>query len=120
MHGTTEDPGPGVIWARLVPSVVATRPVTPFTRAATISDLGIAVGWELSPTGESFINCDVTLQLARPVRGEWLCLDSRIHADGAGTGFCETHLSDDDGPVGRVLQSLAATPLTLGLEASTA
>jgi acyl-coenzyme A thioesterase PaaI-like protein len=117
VHGTTEDPGPGVVWARLLPAVVADRPVTPFTRAAAISDLGIAVGWEHSPTGDTFINCDVTLQLARPVRGEWLCLDSRVHAHAAGTGFCETLLSDDDGPVGRVLQSLTVTPMTFGLEA---
>ena len=114
VRGTTEDPGPGLIWVRLRPAVVADRAVTPFTRAATISDLGIAIGWEHSPSGEGFINSDVTLQLSRPVQGPWLCLDSRIHGNSAGTGFCESILSDDHGVVGRVLQSLVETPHQLG------
>ena len=112
--GTTEAPGPGLVWVRLRPAVVTGRAVTPVTRAAAVSDLGIAVGWDHSPSGGDFINADVTLQLVRPVRGEWLLLDSRIRADRSGTGFCDTVLSDDGGVVGRVLQTTVEAPVTLG------
>ena len=31
----------------------------------SLSDVGVAVGWEPSPTGAAFINPDVTLQINR-------------------------------------------------------
>jgi hypothetical protein len=81
-----------------------------------LSDIGIAVGWEPSPSGASFINPDVTLQVNRHPIGEWVLMDSRVHAAAHGVGFCETVLSDDTGPFGRVLQTLVEAPgsLTIG------
>lgn len=114
--GSTEDPGPGVIWARVRQPVVVGHSLTPLQRVATLSDLGAAVGWEWSPSGAAFINPDVTLQLARYPQGEWVCLDSRTSADLAGIGFCETVLWDDLGTFGRVLQSQVESPHTLRFE----
>jgi hypothetical protein len=114
--GSTEDPGPGVIWARVRQPVVAGQALTPLQLVATLCDLGAAVGWEWSPTGAAFINPDVTLQLVRYPEGEWVCLDSRTYADPAGIGFCETILWDDLGRFGRVLQSQVESPHTLRIE----
>lgn len=104
--GSTEESGPGCAWFRLRVPVVDTAPVTPITRLAAISDLAAAAGWEISPNGRGVINTDVTIQLVRHPLGEWICMDSRIRASSAGTGFCDTLVFDDHGVVGRIGQSL--------------
>lgn len=115
--GTTETPGPGVIWVRLRTSVVDGEPTSAMLSMMTLADLGNAVGWEPSPTGAGFINADVTLQVNRHPLGAWVLMDSRVHSSPAGVGFCETVLSDDIGPFGRVLQTLVEAPenLTIGM-----
>jgi hypothetical protein len=115
LKGTTEDPGPGLIWARLRQPVVEGEPTSTLLSALTLSDLGIAVGWEHSPTGAAFINPDVTVQLNRYPVGEWVLLASRVHAAPHGVAFCETVLSDDAGLFGRVLQTLVEAPEELTL-----
>jgi hypothetical protein len=114
--GNTEDPGPGVVWARVRQPVVVGHPLTPLQRVATLSDLGAAVGWDWSPSGAAFINPDVTMQLKRYPIGDWVCLDSRTSADSMGIGFCETILWDDHGQFGRVLQSQVESPHSLRIE----
>jgi acyl-coenzyme A thioesterase PaaI-like protein len=113
LEGTTETSGPGRIWMRLRTPVVAGEPTSPLLSLLALSDLGIAVGWEHSATGASFINADVTVQLNRYPDGPWVLMDSRIHASTGGVGFCETVLSDDVGPFGRVLQTLVEAPDSL-------
>jgi acyl-coenzyme A thioesterase PaaI-like protein len=117
LAGTTESAGPGVIWVRLRVPVVDGEPTSGLLAAITLSDVGIAVGWEPSANGAAFINPDVTLQINRYPLGPWVLMDSRIHASPHGVGFCETVLSDDTGPFGRVLQTLVEAPesLTIGM-----
>jgi len=110
IEGNTEEPGPGLIWVRLRHPLVAGEATTPFQQAATISDLGIAVGWDHSPAGYPLINCDVTVQLSRYPIGEWLLLRSRLVRANDGVAFAETELSDDHGHIGWVLQSLVENP----------
>ena len=110
LRSTTEEPGPGLIWVRLAQPVVRGEVTSPLLMALTLSDLGIAVGWDHAPSGSGFINPDVTVQLNRYPIGEWLLFASRVHASSQGVGFCETVLSDDHGSFGRVLQSLVETP----------
>jgi hypothetical protein len=116
LQGTTETAGPGVTWARLRVPVVDGEPTSGMLSTMTLSDVGIAVGWEPSATGAAFINPDVTLQINRYPVGPWVLMDSRVHASHHGVGFCETVLSDDTGPFGRVLQTLVEAPesLTIG------
>jgi acyl-coenzyme A thioesterase PaaI-like protein len=117
LTGTTETEGPGVIWVRLRTSVVEGEPTSGLLSTIALSDVGIAVGWEPSPSGASFINTDVTLQINRYPVGPWVLMDSRVHASPSGVGFCETVLGDDHGRFGRVLQTLVEAPssLTLGM-----
>ena len=113
LQGTTETAGPGVTWVRLRTPVVGGQPTSGLLTVMALSDVGIAVGWEPSPTGAAFINPDVTLQVNRYPLGEWVLMDSRVHAAPSGVGFCETVLSDDAGPFGRVLQTLVEAPASL-------
>ena len=65
LQGTTETAGPGVTWVRLRTPVVEGEPTSGLLSIMALSDVGIAVGWEPSPTGAAFINPDVTLQVNR-------------------------------------------------------
>lgn len=122
LQGTTETAGPGVTWVRLRIPVVEGEPTSGLLSIMTLSDVGIAVGWEPSPTGAAFINPDVTLQINRYPVGPWVLMDSQVHASHHGVGFCETVLGDDAGPFGRVLQTLVEAPenLAIGIPISSA
>jgi hypothetical protein len=110
VSGSHEEPGPGSTWLRLVSQLVDDQPTSPFVRAAIVSDLAAAAGWEMSPSGDNYINPDVTLQLAREPRGPWLFIDAKaVH--GVGSAMMTALLCDDFGTVGHILQSLIEVPM---------
>lgn len=108
--GSTEESGPGLIWARLTSPLMAGFPLTPLVRAATLADLAAAVGWEHGPDDASFINPDITLQLNRHLDGPWIAIEAANQRAAGGAAFNEATLADDRGPFGRVLQSLVESP----------
>ncbi len=114
VSGSNEQSGPAIIWARLTSPIVAGEVPSPFLTVATLADLAAAAGFERGPADEAFINPDLTLQLSRPPRGEWVALDARTHRSSGRAGFNEAIVFDDDGPIGRVLQSLVESPLVPG------
>lgn len=113
VSGSTEESGPGVVWSRLrVPLMEGEEP-SPLVRTGTLADLAAAVGWE---HGEdvSFINPDITLQLGRYPRGEWVCVAARNHRSAGAVAFNEATFYDDEGPFGRVLQTLVESAAPIG------
>ena len=56
---------------------------------------------------------DLTLQLVRYPRGEWICLEAEGKATAAGIGMMETTLWDGDGRFGRVLSTTVESPVSL-------
>lgn len=106
LSGTTEEPGPGVIWVRMKVDLIQGHPNGPIELLSAVSDYGNAVGWEPSADGQPMINPDVTLQVFRYPRSEWICLQSTAHITATGVGMMETVLWDDDGPVGRSLSTM--------------
>lgn len=103
-------------WFRLVCPFVAGEENTPLVRAAIAADWTYAVpflhGLQMDPTAprleQSFttINPDTSLNLHRPMEGEWLCLDSHVHYAGLGAGTAMALLHDEQGPVGHSSQSI--------------
>jgi hypothetical protein len=57
-----------------------------------------------------FVNPDLTVHLHRHPAGEWVCVDARTSIDAAGVGMAESVLYDENGPIGRGVQSLFAAP----------
>lgn len=117
LSGSTEDPGPATVWARMKTDLVSGHALSPIQMLATVSDLGNAVGWDLSLRGEPMVNPDVTLQLFRYPVGEWVCLESNSRSTPAGVGMMETRLWDGHGQIGRVLSTTMESimPLTADL-----
>ncbi|MEM9563483.1 MAG: thioesterase family protein [Actinomycetota bacterium] len=114
--GSTEDPGPGVVWTRLKTGLVEGHPTGPVELLGTVADLANAVGWDRSPNGQPMINPDLTLQVLRYPRGEWVCLDARPAATAEGIGMMETTLWDGDGRFGRVLSTTVESPVSLAVD----
>ena len=103
------------MWFRMGVPLVAGEPLTPFVRTALISDWTYSVPYmhRLFTThtppdeqGFSAINPDTSLNLHRPIEGEWLCLDAHAHYGeaGAGTAGAARVAADRPPSEGRTLQ----------------
>ena len=62
-------------------------------------------------THTSGINADVTIALHRHPIGEWVCLESGSWVNPHGVGLAETRLHDQNGSIGRALQTLLLEPI---------
>ena len=98
--------GPGQVWFRLAQPVVADEEPTPAMRAVAAADFGNGVSRVLPFEDWLFINTDLTVQLHRPPRGEWVGLDARTIVQPGGVGLAVSTLHDEQGPVGTGQQTL--------------
>ena len=107
VRGAFEQPGPATVWIRLQVPVVLGEIPSPWRRVAAAADFGNGVGAEL-PFGSNhlFINPDLTVSVHRPPVGEWVCLDARTRFGTPGIGAAESELWDEQGRIGRAVQSL--------------
>jgi hypothetical protein len=99
--------GPATVWFRLRVPLVAGEPTSPLMRVAAAADFGNGVSsvvdWD---AGWVFINPDLTVYVHRYPVGEWVAVDAVTHASDRGSGFAEVALYDEEGRIGRSVQSL--------------
>jgi hypothetical protein len=100
------DLGPATAWFRLKVPVMAGQPVTPLQRMAAAADFPNGMATELSWDAYVFINPDLTLYIEREPVGEWIGLVGAMRTVEGGNGLSQAVLYDDQGRVGRSLQSL--------------
>lgn len=99
--------GPSTDWIRLRVPLVAGEQTSPLSRVAAAADFGNGISWVLSRNdGYAFINPDLTISLSRYPVGEWVCLDAATQIGPHGTGLAESRLFDEQGAIGRSVQSL--------------
>jgi acyl-coenzyme A thioesterase PaaI-like protein len=99
--------GPATVWFRLRVPVVAGEETSPLMRVAAAADFGNGVSAVVDWNGGwMFINPDLTIHLSRYPVGEWVALDAVTHASDDGVGFAESALYDEQGRIGRSVQSL--------------
>lgn len=103
------------VWFRMRLPLVEGETLSPFVRAAVTSDWTYSASFIAEtfrsggmPPDRSFssINPDTTINLHRPLRGEWLCLDGQIHYGPLGAGTALAFMHDEDGPIGHASQSI--------------
>lgn len=105
--GTFAEPGPATDWIRLRVPLLPGVEASPAARVAAVADFGNGISWELSrEDGWSFVNPDLTIHLARLPVGPWVCLESTTNAGPDGMGLAESRVFDQQGVLGRSLQSL--------------
>lgn len=98
--------GPATVWGRMKVPLVAGEEPSPLCRVMVLADCGNGVSAALPQDGWVFINPDLTVHLARPPAGEWLCLDAATTLDRGGFGLADSRIFDRDGLVARGAQSL--------------
>lgn len=111
------DDRPGA-WFRMPWPLVEGEETTPVQRAAALADFGNALAGGAGGHGRAtggataagMINTDVTLYMARPPRGEWLCLRLDQLSTRDGLGFVAIEQFDVDGRFGHSVQARLANP----------
>ena len=108
-HGEDEHPGATTVWMRTL-ALLADEEPSPFQRICPLADCGNAFSRHAEPGQVQFINTDLTIALHRDPVGEWLGSRVSSHWQPSGVGLADALLFDDDGPVGRALQTLLLRP----------
>ena len=104
--GTFDEPGPATDWIRLLVPVVPGEEPTGLQRVAAAADFGNGISRFVDFEKLLFINPDLTVYLHREMVGEWVCLDATSILEPNGTGLAQSLLFDEQGVLGRSLQSL--------------
>lgn len=97
--------GPAACWFRSIRPIVAGEANTPLMRAAMVADFSNGVSSVLNHEW-TFLNGDLSINLARMPVGEWILLDAETWIDEAGVGIAAGRLADERGYFGRCVQSL--------------
>lgn len=103
--------GPGRAWFRLKVPLVEGEEPTPQQRAVSAADFGNGISATLDWGKWLFVNSDLSVNLLRAPRGEWIELDSETLIAGDGTALTQTRLADVDGGIGGAAQSLFVAPM---------
>jgi acyl-CoA thioesterase len=77
---------------------------------AAAADFGNGVSHVVDFERFLFVNLDLSIQVAREPRGEWIALAARTALGQDGTGVARSTLHDADGPVGDATQTLFVAP----------
>jgi acyl-Coa thioesterase superfamily protein/acyl-CoA thioesterase superfamily protein len=110
VHGNIDQVGPAVFWARPRIGLLEGHDLSGLQRAALLGDSGSGISSALDWRQWSFLNVDLDVHLARPVRGDWLCLDAATQLGPNGSALTRATLSDVNGPVGATAQTLVVAP----------
>jgi hypothetical protein len=102
--------GPCAIWFRLRHPIVAGTAPLPAERVAVAADSGNGISAILDFRKYIFVNTDLTINLLREARGEWVCLEARTLFGPDSSGFAESRIYDEEGLIGRGTQSLVVRP----------
>jgi hypothetical protein len=104
--GQAQPSGRGMIWFKVERPIVEGETVTPAMRAAIGADFGNGVSAALDFQMWSFINGDMTLNLARLPVGDWILVSAETWLGSDGGGMATARLADATGYFGRAAQSL--------------
>jgi len=98
--------GPAAVWLRLRRPILDAEDPSPVMRAAAAADFGNGISWELDFRRFVFINPDLTINIWREPRGEWVLLDGQTRAEPGGGATAFSGLYDTGGQLGVAAQSL--------------
>jgi Thioesterase-like superfamily len=99
--------GPCAIWFRMRTPLLDGEAPSPYQRVAVAADSGNGISAILDFRRFLFVNSDLTINLLRRPRGQWICVDARTHLGADGCGLAESRLFDVDGLIGMATQSLS-------------
>jgi Acyl-CoA thioesterase C-terminal domain/Acyl-CoA thioesterase N-terminal domain len=106
VRGSFRELGPATAWLRMGVPLIASEEPTPLQRVLIAADSGNGVSVTLDWTRYLFINVDLSVHLHRMPAGEWVCLDAETFPEPSGLGMADTRLLDENGQIGRAVQTL--------------
>jgi hypothetical protein len=106
VSGDWLQPGPATVWLRMRQPLVAGEEPSPLQRTLVVADVGNGVSASLDFRRFLFINVDLTAQLERMPKGEWIGIDAVTLPQPSGVGSSDSVLFDRRGRIGRALQTL--------------
>jgi len=102
--------GRAAIWFRANLPLIEGTPLTPLLRAVIAADFCNGVAPALDFSAWTFINADLTINLARQPVGDWILVNAESCAGPDGAGLAMARLGDAQGYFGRVIQTLVVEP----------
>jgi hypothetical protein len=108
--GVWSGAGPATVWGRMRYPLVPDEEPTGLQRVLAVADSGSGVSSVLPFEGWLFINPELTVHVAAPPQGEWICLDAQTTVDRTGFGLATSRLFDRERLVARGAQSLLVGP----------
>ncbi len=103
------EPGPKTLWMR-TPQLLEGEEQSPVQSLCALADCGNGISWNARPSEMGFMNTDLTLNVHREPRGDWLASESISHWHETGIGMSQSVLQDEAGPVATALQTLVLHP----------
>jgi hypothetical protein len=97
--------GPNKCWFRQKVTLVDEEVLSPLCRTLCAADSCNGLSSAVDYSDWTYMNVDITVACARPMRGEWVGIDARTDV-GAGHGVASGGLFDDKGLYGHVLQAI--------------
>lgn len=92
---------PKQAWTRETNTLLKDEPLSAFDRMALSADF-VSAYVHGADTGIEYMNTDVSLQLARLPKGEWIGYEATGHDASGGIAVGHCRLYDVDGPIGHV------------------
>ena len=101
--------GATTVWMHTIP-LLPDEEMSPFQRICPLADCGNAFSRHADPGRLQFMNTDLVVALHRDPVGEWMGSRATSHWHPSGTGLADAVLFDEEGQVGRALQTLLIRP----------
>ena len=98
--------GDVMAWMRMRHPLLPGVTPSPLERVMVAADSGNGVSQRVSNQDYTYLNPDLAVTLSRPARGEWIGLGARTDMDARGIGVADARLYDEEGPIGRGVQTL--------------
>lgn len=105
-EGSFSQMGSATAWAKAKVDLLADEETSPWCKAMLIVDSVSGIGMTVNPAEFQIINTDVSMYLHRDPVGDWICLSGGITSSPHGSGIAEGNIWDEQGPIGRVLQTM--------------
>lgn len=110
VRGAFRQPGPASLWFRLDGALAEGAVRSPAAVACAVGDFANGASGVLPFDAWTFLNADLTVNLARPPEGEWILLDAETLLGGSGRALSRARLADRKGWFGHASQSVLLEP----------
>jgi Thioesterase-like superfamily len=105
-EGGFDSLGPATVWSKLRVAIVDGEPVSPLSRVLAMVDSANGISAELDVGAYLFVPVHLTVTVARPPRGEWVCMRAVTSLSSDGVGVTRAQLFDERAMIGEALQTL--------------